>query len=233
MSQPKPTRHRPNGRRLAAALPPPVLLPLLLSALLCTACGSLLPLSSPEVTLYNLTSPAAFGADLPQVDWQLVVEEPLTRGGLDNNRIAVRPSTTELQYFAGARWTERSPRMVQSLLVESFEDTGKIVAVGQHTIGLRSDYNLKSELREFQAEYFEDGKAPKVRVRLHLKLVRQPRQEIIAATTFHQVQVAEGRKMPQVIAAFDTALAEVLRDAVAWALTTPPPSTDPAAPAEP
>ncbi len=193
--------------------------------LLLCACGSLLPLSAPEATLYNLTPQARFGDQLPEVDWQLVVEEPLTRGGLDNNRIAVRPSPTEVQYFAGARWTERTPRMVQSLLVETFEDTGKIVAVGRQTIGLRSDYNLKSELREFQAEYFEDGKPPKVRIRLHVKLVRQPRQEIIAAKTFHHVLVADGRKMPQVVEAFDETLGVVLREVVSWSLSTPPPSS--------
>jgi len=189
-------------------------------------CGSLLPLSAPEATLYNLTPQARFGEQLPRVDWQLVVEEPLTHGGLDSNRIAVRPSPRQLQYFAGARWTERSPRMVQSLLLETFEDTGKIVAVGRQTIGLRSDYNLKSELRAFQAESFEEGKPLKVRIRLHVKLVRQPRQEIVAARTFHNVQVATGSKMSEVIAAFDNALGEVLREVVSWVLSTPPTSLE-------
>ncbi len=202
------------------------ILPWLALGCLLSGCGSLLPLSAPEATLYNLTPQARFGEQLPKVDWQLVVEEPLTHGGLDSNRIAVRPSPRQLQYFAGARWTERSPRMVQSLLLETFEDTGKIVAVGRQTIGLRSDYNLKSELRAFQAEYFEDGKPIKVRIRLHVKLVRQPRQEIVAARTFHYVQVATGRKMPEVVAAFDRALGEVLREVVSWVLSTPPKNID-------
>ena len=93
--------------------------------------------------------------DLPHVSWQLVVEEPSAAGGLATQRIALRTNLLELDYFAGSRWTEGAPRLVQTLLVESFENTGRIVAVGRQSIGLRSDFNLKSELREFQAEYLD------------------------------------------------------------------------------
>ena len=56
--------------------------------------------------------------------------------------------------------------MVQTLMVESFDNFRCVVSVGRDTIGLRADYVLKSELREFQAEYagVEDGEtAPDLR----------------------------------------------------------------------
>ena len=53
--------------------------------------------------------------------------------------------------------------MIQTLLIESFENTGKIIAVGRQSLGLRSDFNLKLEVREFQAEYFPKDAAPRVR----------------------------------------------------------------------
>ena len=43
--------------------------------------------------------------------------------------------------------------MVQILVVEFFENAKKILGVGREQIGLRSDFVLKNELREFQAEY--------------------------------------------------------------------------------
>ena len=183
-------------------------------------CEGLLPnLGGPPPNLYTLTPKSSFTSDLSKVAWQLVVEEPVASGGLNTDRIALRGEPTELKYFARARWTERAPRMIQTLLVESFENSGAIVAVGRKAIGLRSDYNLKSDLREFQAEYFEDDGIPTIRVRLNAKLVKQPMRAIIASQTFESAMKAEGKDMRQVILAFDQALGKVLRHIVEWALT--------------
>ena len=187
------------------------------AALWVTGCAGLLP-SGPPPDLYNLTPKSTFPAGLPKVTWQLVIEEPLASGGLDASQIALRPSPTELKYFAGARWTERAPKMVQTLLVESFENTGSIIAVGRQAIGLRSDYNLRTELREFQAEYFSDGKSPSIRVRINAKLITQPRQIILASHSFEFIVDATGSDLASIIEAFDAALGKVIKGLVEWTL---------------
>ena len=108
--------------------------------------------------------------------------------------------------------------MVQTLMVESFENSGRIVAVGRQTIGLRSDYNLKSELREFQAEYYNDVSAPLIRVRLNAKLVRQPRRNIVASENFEATAQAAGADIDSIILAFDDALGKVIKRTVEWTL---------------
>ena len=105
-------------------------------------CGGLLPNPGPLPTLYTLTPKNTFRDDLPTVTHQLVVEEPRAAGALATQSIAIRTDPVELQYFAGARWTERAPRLIQTLLVESFENTGKIVAVGREAIGLRAPLRI-------------------------------------------------------------------------------------------
>jgi len=149
------------------------------------------------------------------VKWQLVVEEPLANGGLNTARIALRPNHLEVKYFADARWTERAPKMVQTLLVESFENTGRIVSVGRQVIGLRSDFNLKTELREFQVEEFGGRK---VRVRINAKLVTQPRQTIVASQSFESTREIAGKTMAASIRAWDSALGDVLKQVVMWTL---------------
>ena len=183
-----------------------------------TGCEGILPGLGPPPKLYTLTPKSTFAADLPKADWQLVVEEPLAAGGLNIVRIALRSKPTNLNYFAGAQWTERAPRMVQTLLVESFENSGRIIAVGRQAIGLRSDFNIKSELREFQAEYAQENVAPLVRVRLNAKIVKQPRRDIIASANFEAVAQAEANSIDDVVVAFDTALGKVLRQVVEWTL---------------
>ena len=191
-------------------------------AVVLSGCEGLVPtLGGPPANLYTLTPKNTFAKDLRRVRWQLVVDEPLASGGLNIDRIALRHSPTELKYFARARWTERAPRMVQTLMVESFENSGAIVAVGRKAIGLRSDYNLITELREFQAEYFKSDGVPTVRVRLNAKLVKQPRRAIVASRTFESTIKSEGKAMRDVIRAFDQALGKVLRHTVEWTIKMP------------
>ena len=185
--------------------------------LLLAGCGSLLPGQGPLPDLYVLSPKNTFPEGLPKVSWQLVVEEPVASGGLDTQQIALARHPLELEYFAGARWAERAPRMVQSLLVESFENSQRIVAVGRSALTLRSDYELKSELREFQAEYF--GPTPVVRVKLNAKLVRHPRREIVASQTFEATVPVSGTDMRIIAQAFDDALGKVLKRIVEWTLT--------------
>jgi cholesterol transport system auxiliary component len=149
-----------------------------------------------------------------------VVEEPYAAGGLDSHKIAIYTNPYEVKYYAEARWAERAPRMVQTLLVESFENTGRIVAVGRQSVGLRSDFNLKSDLREFQAVLRDGQTAPEVIVVLQVKLIAQPRQQIVASATFERRATAKSAAILDVVAAFDDALGKILRDTVAWAMTT-------------
>ena len=182
-------------------------------------CGSVVDnLVAEPPDLFTLTPKNTFDQDLPKVSWQLVVEEPTASGGLNTTRIARRSNPTELTYFAEAAWTDRAPEMVQTLLVESFENSAAIVAVGRKAIGLRSDFDLKTELREFQAEYDNGQGLPLIRVRLNAKLIKQPRRQIVAFENFEAVQRAAGPGMEQVVLAFDEALGKVLRQVVQWSL---------------
>jgi cholesterol transport system auxiliary component len=182
------------------------------------ACSGLLPLGGPPPNLFTLSPKSTFDAALPNVRWQLVVEEPVAAGGLQVPNIALRTHALELQYYANARWTERAPAMVQTLLVESFENTGKIVSVGRQAVGLRSDFNLKTELREFQAEYGDPNRAPTIRVRLNAKVVRQPRRDIVASESFEIAVPAGGTAINDIILAFDDALGKVIRRTVEWTM---------------
>lgn len=189
------------------------------AALPMAGCGGLIP-QTPPSNVYNLSPKTTFPENLPRVDWQLVVEEPYAAGGLDSHKIAIYTNPYEVKYYAEARWAERAPRMVQTLLVESFENTGRIMAVGRQSVGLRSDFNLKSDLREFQAVLREGQAAPEVIVMLQVKLIAQPRQQIVASATFERRATAKSAGILHVVEAFDDALGKILRDTVVWAMTT-------------
>ncbi len=182
---------------------------------------SVLDVPGPPPNFYNLTPKSTFRGDLPQVGWQLIIEEPMAAGGLDSSRIALRPHSTELKYFANARWTERAPEMFQTLLIESFENTEKIIAVGRQSIGLRSDFTLKTELREFQAETFGSDGSMSIRVRLNAKIVKFPKRTIVGSKSFENIVVVEDdASMKNIVIAFDKATGRVLKKVVEWTLLT-------------
>ncbi len=183
------------------------------------ACEVPVPGQGPPPLLYRLTPKSTFDDTLPTVDWQLLVEAPVVQAGLNTTRIALQRSPTQLEYYARANWTDRAPDMVQTLILESFENSNNIIAVGRDSLGLRADFVLKIELREFQAEYQGAG-PPEVRVQLNAKLVRMPRRAIVASQRFGFVQAAEADRLDPIVSAFDEALGKVLRDLVEWTLRT-------------
>jgi len=215
-----------RGARAAAAL-------ILLAAFALTAgCGITLPGTGERSQLYVLTPKSTYPDDLPLVNWQLLVEKTTSPAGLDTPRIAVAYSPIELDYFARTNWTDRAPEMVLRLLVESFENSGKIIAVGRDSIGLRSNIVLKTELREFQAEYDRkpessraqggangSGTGPQVRVRISAKLVKMPQRIIVASRTFEHIAPAEENSMEAIGGAVDYGRGKTLKQIVVWTLT--------------
>ena len=177
-----------------------------------------LPRVSEPVQLYTLTPKTTFDVPIPAVDWQLVVETPTAAAGLNTTRIVLQRSSFAVDYYADAAWTENAPLMVQNLLVESFENTRKIVGVGREAIGLRPDFYLRTDLREFGATYDQGEDPPLVVVRINAKVVEMPERRIVAAGTFERRERAAGRSFDEVLVAFDEALGSTLKDIVAFTL---------------
>ncbi len=182
-----------------------------------TACGNLLPGQGPPLALYRLSPKSTFSDGLPQVDWQLVLETPTSNAALNTTRIALQRDPMQIEYYARAGWADRAPTMLQTLMLESFENSGRIVSVGRENVGLRSDFVLSSELREFEAIYGNSG-PPEVLVSIILKLVKMPQRAIIGHAKFSHSSLATGDSLEAVVKAFDIALGKVLKRVVEWTL---------------
>jgi len=205
---------RRQGRRrvLLSALAVPVTAAL-------SACQIPVPGQGPPPLLYRLTPKSTFGNDMPEVHWQLVIDTPLADAAIDSTRIALQRSPTLLEYYARSTWSDRAPVMVQTLMIESFENSKRIVAVGRDVVSLRADFVLTTELREFQAEYFGEP-TPRAHIAISARLVQLPRRAIIGTQTFESIIPAGEDNLDAIVAAFDEALGKVLRRIVNWTLQT-------------
>jgi cholesterol transport system auxiliary component len=183
-------------------------------------CG-VIPKVNDPVPLYTLSAVSAFEQSLPKVDWQLVVGTPVASADLNTTRIALTRSPGVIEYFANGAWADYAPILLQGKLIESFE-ASKAVSVGRDAVGLRPDYVLHSDLRDFQAEY--SGAAPIAHLRLSAKLVRMPDRRIVAnILTEHEVPAA-GNSLAEIVAAFDRAAGEAFDEVVVRVLTAEPQS---------
>jgi cholesterol transport system auxiliary component len=190
----------------------------LLAAL--AGCNLLQGVNTP-VNLYTLTPKTTFPEGLPPVDWQMVVETPVSATSLNTSRIALQRTPLTFEYYADAAWTDNAPAMVQTLLIESFESTKRISGVGREAIGLRPDYILMTDLREFEAVYEGDNPIPTIWIRMNAKLVKLPERRIVASETFGEKLPATGGKLTDIVAAFDEALGRTFKQIVLFALAAP------------
>lgn len=182
-----------------------------------SACG-VFPTPQPPSQLYRLSPKSTFDDNIPKVALQLGIEPPIAPAGLNSSQIAVMRGELTMDYFARAKWIDTAPAMVYRLIVESFENSGKIVGVGRSGVGLRSDYELQTELREFQAEYLDGGAVPKIRVRMNCKLVKIPQRIIVASQSFESIRESPDNRMENIIKTFDLALGGVMKEIVGWTL---------------
>lgn len=182
------------------------------------ACTDIIPGQGEPPNLYRLTPKSTFPEELPTAEWQLVLAQPEADAALDTTRIALMRDATQIEYYARSSWTDRAPSMVQTLMLESFENSKKIVAVGRRAVGLRADFELRSELREFQAEYLASG--IEAHVAINAKLIRAAERAIVGQQNFVARAPAGADQMALVVQAFDDALGTVLKQLVTWALQT-------------
>jgi cholesterol transport system auxiliary component len=149
----------------------------------------------------------------PAVDWQLVIGEPVADDVLSSASIARRDSDGSVAVYAGARWIEAAPLLVQSNVLRALEASGRVVGVGRAGESVRADYVLHLDLVAFQAE----GSAG-CHVAITAKLVRLPDQHVVATRTFDERAPIRAHGMASVVAAFRDALTPTVAAMAAWAL---------------
>jgi len=200
-----------TAHRLIAIL---MLIPLL------AGCGGILS-AVPERQIYRTSPTPVFAAPLPRSAAQLLVAVPTAPAGLDTERIALSRAAVSLEYFAGVQWADRVPLLVQTAIVEGFEKSAAIPAVGPESLGVRADFVLEVAIGDFQAIYDSPDGAPRIVIRLNAKLVRIPERRIIAQTSVSREAKAAATALPEIVRAFDSALGGAIEEIVTWTLRNP------------
>src|SRR6516165_7421169 len=159
----------------------------------------------PPPRQFTLTPVTNFPHGLPPVKWSLVVDEPTAARQVDTSRIALMNGPFRVEYYADVEWTDSAPAMVQALLIQSFQNTGRLPVVAPTRQTLATDFLLLSNLRKFQVENDVSG-TPQATVVIETTLLRMPRRTPVATARFAKATPIGSKSTETVAAAFDTSL---------------------------
>ncbi len=189
------------------------LMVLALAPLFSACTGSLLESKLPVNLAYVLASapPADHAAPLAA---DLAIGRPNMAPGLDSERIAVI-NGRQLDYYRGARWGARSADVVQTLLVDSWQDQQLFRSVTAEQARVGADYMLDIDVRDFQAE--QGAGAPQVNVQMVGRLIRIVDRRLVGTYQSQARVDASEERMTAVAAAFEAAAQRVALDLAAQA----------------
>src|SRR5690606_29104899 len=131
---------------------------------------------------------------------QILIPEPAALKSLDSEQVVVRVSQAEIQYLAKSQWGDRLPRMVQSKLVEAFENSGRLGGVGKPGQGLAIDYQIVTDIRTFEVDTSGTDMA---KVEISVKILNDRNGTVRAQQVFTGSVPVSGSENRDFIAALD------------------------------
>lgn len=213
-----PVRPEAPGRRAAFARSLATLAGAVALLLALAGCAPSLRSSELAATTYVLRPPAV-AAEGPAgesvrraASASVQVLRPVPHAGYVSDRVLLRREDLSLGYYAGARWADSLPRVVEGLMVSTLRLSGALRAVQDDGGPFLPDYSLRLTIRRFDAEVGSDG-VPRIRVVFDCVLGRQADRQVVAAFTAEGSAVAAEHRMSAVMPAFEQAAQQALASA--------------------
>lgn len=188
--------------------------------------------SEPPPAIQDLRVEGASG--LGHLPLQLTIHEPRTIDALASSRIVIKPAPNEINYFAGAAWTDKLPRLLKLRLIQSFEKSRVVAAVGGGDDRLRGDVALSWEIHDFQIEV--NGGSAQAHVSAYVKIVDEDAGKQVAAQSFVATAVARNDSVEEGVLALQQAFSALSVKIMRWvaarrivvvdAATAAPPASD-------
>ncbi len=131
-----------------------------------TACGGLTRSDKPVMHTWMLMPLEQSVQTSPSERLTSVAVSVVVVPGLDTDRILTLSKEAELNYFAGARWADHIPEMLESLTERTLQASGNFDVISSQVGGGHEDCDLRLEVQEFYAFSGSPGSGDEVRIAL-------------------------------------------------------------------
>ncbi|MEM6762851.1 MAG: ABC-type transport auxiliary lipoprotein family protein [Pseudomonadota bacterium] len=165
--------------------------------------------------IYQLSAAAAPPAPAG-TSAQILVPEPSALGSLATNKIPVKPTELTLSYYPSVALEDTATKVLQRILLDTFQNTGRVRAVGLPGQSLLINYQVVTEVRAFQAETFAGDQA---RVEVSVKILNDSNGRVVTDRIFISVVPMSGDSAEAAAEGLNRASQDLASDVVAWTLT--------------
>jgi cholesterol transport system auxiliary component len=191
------------------------------ASLIVAGCSDLIgPPAAP--TIYVLKPRGTAPKSGKTAHFALSIDVPDATNSFDTTRIAISRSPNTLDFYADAAWPDRLPIVVQSVMVDAFEDSSHFDQVTRAGAGVHATYILQTEIEDFEARYDQPDGAPTAVVQIAAKLVEERTRSIVGHRTFTQEQPASANSVPAAVDALNASLGSLFEQMIDWALDAAP-----------
>jgi cholesterol transport system auxiliary component len=188
------------------------LAPAMFLAALAAACSS-----GPAPTTYDLSAPSSRIRGASGV--QVLVNEPAALQTLATQQILVKDAGGTISFLGEGQWADNLPRLIQTRLINTFENASQIRGVSRPSSGAVADVQLISELRSFEISTPSNEAV----VEMSVKIVSDQTGRIARGRIFQARVPAAAVDAGNAARALDEALSVVMLDVVRWVSTSPLP----------
>ncbi|MEZ5892786.1 MAG: ABC-type transport auxiliary lipoprotein family protein [Parvularculaceae bacterium] len=186
---------------------------MLAAALALSGCVSVLPEAAPAKPRLHIAAASVDALSGPALSWSLAVEEPRSTRDYDTVRIAVAAAPGRTEYLGGAEWADRAPKLFQTALIQTYEDAGRILGVGDRFAVPVADLVLQTDIRHMQLAV--DGGTDRAEISVYARMT-DGKGTVYAAKKFEASSSAGSSSADDVYMAFDRASDEIISAIVAW-----------------
>ncbi len=166
--------------------------------------------------VFDLVAPHDF-EPLPKIpQGQLLIPEPDIIGKLFNDEIQVRTASGAAAAAYEAKWPDTLSRVLQSRVVQSFENAKYLNVIGRQPEGLVVNYQLFIDLRRFQVSTAPN---PVADISFSAKIVGENGQ-IVGARIFEVAVPASVADEASVAASLNVAFGKAVTELVIWTCNT-------------
>lgn len=144
----------------------------------------------------------------------LVVALPTAAPELDTARIALVKQDGHWDYYAGAKWPDFLPLVVQDSLTESLSGSGLYKTVVSDQSGARGGQKLATVIRSFQTVYRTGAAAPVAKVALSVRLTAAGEADAVAAFDVQAQAPAAQDRLGDIQTAFAAAFRSAQQQAI-------------------
>ncbi|MEM9706421.1 MAG: ABC-type transport auxiliary lipoprotein family protein [Pseudomonadota bacterium] len=179
-------------------------------------CISVLPEADPAPARF-LLSPAPVSESGPSIDASLTIADPSATRALATTSIALMRSPGVVEYYRGGEWSDRAPALMRTALLRSFENSGRILSVGDSVSMPAGAYTLRTDIRSFHIAFGDAG--PRAEVSVYARLTNR-RGRVLAAKLFDHSRPLKKDAVDLAGAMLNDSAGEALASIVDWSLAT-------------